>query len=293
MKRFITLLTSVAALALLSCERIIPFNSEDVDPLITLYTTLQPDSFVEASVSRSVGILDQGQPLLLDNAQVWAEDSNGIFLDSLYFLGSGKYRAASLVGQEGQSYQIHAKYPNLTPAYGRATIPFVPAEGAVDSIEAVEGNLNGPGPIALPYVSYSFEVIDDGRPGYYFIEAYERLRGTTTIPNYALEVETDDPYVTGSGFGQFQWKQRIDLSNELFLGGSHTLNIRVYQWEFSGMEILFKLKKVDQATFFYQSSLDQYQRANGNPFTQPVSVYSNVIDGLGVVSAEAYRWILP
>ena len=125
------------------------------------------------------------------------------------------------------------------------------------------------------------------------IEAYERLRGSVTIPEYPITLETDDPLVTGSGFGQNNWDERIDISNEFFLGQSHTLNIRVYQWDQLGMEILFKLKKVDEATFFYERSLDQYQNANGNPFTQPVSVYSNVQNGLGVVAGTSYRWILP
>ena len=293
MKRYILPLLTLAGISFLSCERIIPFESDDVNPLITLYSTLQPDSSVEAFVSRSIGILDQSEPILINSAQVWAEDSNGNFLDSLTFIGLGIYRSTNLSGIEGGKYEIHAAYENLPSVYGSATIPNIPAEGAVDSLDAVEGNFGGPGPSSQPYLSYSFEIIDDGEPGYYFIEAYERLRGTTTIPNYPLEIETDDPYVTGSGFGLNQYKQRVEISNELFLGGSHVLNFRIYQWDFNGMEVLFKLKKVDDATFFYERSLDQYKRANGNPFTQPVSVYSNVTDGLGVVSAEAFRWILP
>ena len=128
----------------------------------------------------------------------------------------------------------------------------------------------------MPYVEYSFEIIDDGEAGYYQIEGYERLRGTFTIPEYPLLIETDDPLVNGSGFGQDKWQQRIDISNEFFLGSTHTMTLRVYQWDLQSMEILFKIKKVDEATFFYERSMDQYQNSNGNPFTQPVSVYSNV-----------------
>ncbi len=287
------LFISVWAVLLWSCERIIPFTAEDSDPLITLYTSLEPGSPVDAFVSRTVGILDQGEPILLNEATVWAEDENGLVLDTLTFIGLGVYRSANLVGQEGQTYEIHASNANLPPVSGSAKIPMIPVEGAVDSLDAFDGSSGGPGPGSMPYVEYSFQIIDDGEPGYYQIEGYERLRGTTTIPDYPMPVETDDPWVNGSGFGQEKWLQRIDISNESFLGSSHTMKIRVYQWDQMSMEILFKLKKVDEATYFYARSLDQYQQTNGNPFTQPVAVYSNVSNGLGVVSGMAYRWIRP
>ena len=279
------------ALVFWSCERIIPFTPEDDQPLITLYSSLEPDAPVEAFVSRSVGILDQGEPILLEDATVWAEDGTGQILDTLAFIGFGQYRSPNLNGVAGQTYVIRASHASLPAVSGSAKIPAIPAEGAVDSLDAFAGG--GPGPGSLPYVEYSFEIIDDGEPGYYQIEGYERLRGTVTIPEYALTIETDDPLVNGSGFGQDKWLSRVDISNEFFLGSTHTMKLRVYHWDQQNMEILFKLKKVDEATFFYQRSLDQYQNANGNPFTQPVSVYSNVLDGLGVVSGTAHRWILP
>lgn len=285
--------TATLALVFWSCERIIPFTPEDDQPLITLYSTLEPDAPVEAFVSRSVGILDQGEPILLEDATVWAEDGNGQILDTLVFIGFGQYRSPNLTGVAGQSYIIRATHPSLPAVSGSAKIPAIPAEGAVDSLDAFDGTSGGPGMTGMPYVEYSFEIIDDGEPGYYQIEGYERLRGTVTIPEYPLTIETDDPLVNGSGFGQDKWLQRVDISNEFFLGSTHTMTLRVYQWDQQSMEILFKLKKVDEATFFYERSLEQYQNANGNPFTQPVSVYSNVLDGLGVVSGTAHRWILP
>ena len=291
--KYVSLTAASLAFVFWSCERIIPFTPDDNEPLITLYSALEPDAPVEAYVSRSVGILDQGEPILLSDAIVWAEDGNGLVLDTLQFIGFGQYRSPNLTGVAGNTYVIHASHTALPSAFGRAKIPSIPNEGAVDSVDAFMGNFGGPGPGSRPYVEYSFEIMDDGEPGYYQIEGYERLRGTTTIPEYSLTLETDDPLVNGSGFGQNNWKQRIDISNEFFLGSTHTMIVRVYQWDQQGMEILFKLKKVDEATFFYDQSFEQYQNANGNPFTQPVAVYSNVSNGLGVVSGMAYRWIMP
>ena len=288
---FSTLL--LTSLLWMGCERIIPFSAEDSTPLVVLYAALEPDMPIEAFVSKSVGILDNGEPILLDDAQVWVEDSLHQVLDTLISMGLGMYRAPNTLGQEGMRYTVHARSSVLAPVFGTAQVPMIPAEGAVDSINYAVGQMGGPGPGSSPFKEYSFQILDDGQPGYYQIEAYDRLRGQVTIPEYSLRIETDDPLVNGSGFGGNQYKDRLDISNASFLGGSHTLTIRVFEWDFTGMEVLFKLKKVDEATFFYQRSWDAYNKANGNPFAQPVSVYSNVTDGLGVVSGMAYRWILP
>ena len=132
---------------------------------ITLYSALEPDAPVEAYVSRSVGILDQGEPILLSDAIVWAEDGNGLVLDTLQFIGFGQYRSPNLTGVAGNTYVIHASHTALPSAFGRAKIPSIPNEGAVDSVDAFMGNFGGPGPGSRPYVEYSFEIIDDGEAG--------------------------------------------------------------------------------------------------------------------------------
>ena len=71
----------------MGCERIIPFSAEDSTPLVVLYAALEPDMPIEAFVSKSVGILDNGEPILLDDAQVWVEDSLHQVLDTLDFYG--------------------------------------------------------------------------------------------------------------------------------------------------------------------------------------------------------------
>jgi hypothetical protein len=45
------------------------------------------------------------------------------------------------------------------------------------------------------------------------------------------------------------------------------------------------LAVTDRAYYLYHQSLQQYQDANGNPFAEPVLVYSNVTGGLGLFAA--------
>ena len=49
----------------------------------------------------------------------------------------------------------------------------------------------------------------------------------------------------------------------------------------SGMQIVFKLTKLDLSSYLYDVSLETYLNSGG-PFTQPVTVYNNVDNGLGV-----------
>jgi hypothetical protein len=47
----------------------------------------------------------------------------------------------------------------------------------------------------------------------------------------------------------------------------------------------FNLAVTDRAYFRYHQSLEQHQDADGNPFAEPVLVYSNVTGGLGIFAA--------
>ncbi|MEN9833435.1 MAG: hypothetical protein RL753_589 [Bacteroidota bacterium] len=81
MKKFA--LAAAAVLVGTSCERIIPFDAEQVDPVLVLYADINPSQSLKAHLSRTVGILDQGEPQRIADAVVWAEDSLGNVLDTL------------------------------------------------------------------------------------------------------------------------------------------------------------------------------------------------------------------
>ena len=128
-----------AACALLvfwtSCERIIPFDPEDSDPVLVLYADLNPNLSLKAHLSASVGILDAGEPRRIGDALVWLEDSAGLVVDTLTPdpIDEGSYRSP-LKPSAGQGYTVKATWRDLPAVSGFARPMALSGSFRMDSI---------------------------------------------------------------------------------------------------------------------------------------------------------------
>jgi hypothetical protein len=123
------------------------------------------------------------------------------------------------------------------------------------------------------------------------IQAYERLVNTITVPEYMMYMESDDPSIISSG-DRWGGDMSLYVSNNLFLGEKRTFNFKVIGYPEPDMQKVFKITKIDNDYYNYLSSFDLYS-SSGGPFSQPVTVYSNVTNGLGLVSGTSALWIAP
>ena len=278
-----------AALTLVSCETIIPFEDKDTQSLITMHAELSEGDSIVAHLSRSVSILDAGGPQILDSAKVLMRLNGGSW-DTLTHLFKGFYApmasSGNLFAQADGFYEFEAYHTGLDSVSGHATVPMKPVVLSVDSINS---GVIPRGGWSYAYREFTLVMSDSGQAGYYRIEAYQRLRGTAIIPSYPLEVGSDDILVSAGGGDQF--KTSLLFSNESFLNTNRSIDVSVYGVEpNSGMEIVFKLTKLDLSSYLYDVTLEKYQMGSG-PFTQSVvTVYNNVENGLGVVSAKSSIW---
>jgi hypothetical protein len=279
-----------AACALLvfwtSCERIIPFDPEDSDPVLVLYADLNPNLSLRAHLSRSVGILDQGDPQRISDAVVWIEDSAGLALDTLTPnpLEAGYYHSP-LKPSAGQGYTVKASWRDLPAVSGFARPMALSGDFGMDSIGFSPGN----GMFVTPHLIYRVAIDDDGVPGFYRLEFYED-QNDTAFGQQVIFAGTDDPLVSQPVFGG-NFGGDISFDNALFLGQKRDLVVRVYKWSLTSPTKM-KVSKVDEASARYRRSFENTQNSGG-PFTQPVPIYSNVQGGFGLVGGEGHLWIRP
>ena len=297
-------------LAFISCERIIPFSPEDTDPKMTVYSLASATGYgvgfgvmtnivdadpIDAVVSRSVGILDNSNPIFLDAATLWVVDNNTSEVDTLVSLGGGgRYRAPNMKVITGHTYNLFGKETGLDEIFATSTVPNLPTDITVIPRDTSLGSGGGPGG-DKPSISFDLEIDDDGEPGYYMIEAYQRPVDSISVPKDMMEIESDDPSFVSIG-SRRSGKNRLYVSNNLFLGEKRTFDIRVSESRDNpvpfSMQKVFKIVKMDNGYYNYLSSFDLYQDSR-NPFTQPVTVYSNITNGLGVFSGTSAMWIAP
>ncbi|CAI8314594.1 MAG: Uncharacterised protein [Owenweeksia sp. TMED14] len=295
------------AFALISCERIIPFSPEDTDPKMTIYSLasvtgygvgfgVMTDSLgsdpIDAVVSRSVGILDNSNPIFLDAATLWVIDINTSEIDTLISLGAeGRYRAPNMKVKSGHVYNLHGKQNGLDTIFASSNVPNVPMNIIITPGDTSLGGGAGPGGGGdKPSISFELEIEDDGGPGYYMIEAYEREINTTGVLGSRVWMDSDDPSFNSANN---RWgSERLYVSNELFLGNKRTFSLKVIGYPEPDVQKLFKITKMGNDYFYFLSSSDLYFNTGG-PFSQPVSVYSNISNGLGVFSGTSAMWFAP
>ena len=59
-----------------------------------------------------------------------------------------------------------------------------------------------------------------------------------------------------------------------------------YEWSYKTLGVRVYLHNISKSYYYYRTSLELYQSASGNPFAQPVQVYSNIENGFGVFAGS-------
>jgi len=85
----------------------------------------------------------------------------------------------------------------------------------------------------------------------------------------------------------------ILIKDDLFKDSSY--NIEVIGGNLndtSNVDIKVKVSTISRDKYFYSQSLYAYENASGNPFAEPVIVYTNVENGQGIFSMEGKTEII-
>jgi hypothetical protein len=104
---------------------------------------------------------------------------------------------------------------------------------------------------------------------------------------------TDEVFQNGGS----PWREQGLFNDLLFNGQNKSLEIEIpnynetgneigYQWSYKTLSLRLYLHNISKSYYYYRTSLELYQSASGNPFAQPVQVYSNIENGFGVFAGS-------
>ena len=79
----------------------------------------------------------------------------------------------------------------------------------------------------------------------------------------------------------------ISFTDAIFNGSLFTFDILIDDFYFSGekmkiQSIYISMSKISQEYYWYETSYQAYLSAQNNMFAQPVQVYTNIENGLGI-----------
>lgn len=294
MKRLLFLLS--ISLAYISCEKVIPFEGDVNTPKLVINSIFQSDSSFKVHVSSSRSVIDTASFKNIDDAIVTIKDRNENIIETLNHVENGFYKGQTFP-QENQTYILEVNHPNYANITASDSLPSPITINSVDTstiIDPINGN--------RLQISMNFDDPENTQ-NYYLIETYS-VNEYLVIKNsdtteYELDTTKQFMVLTDEVFqnGGSPWREQGLFNDLLFNGQNKTLELEIpndswsgsedgYDWSYQTLTLRLYLHNITLSYYYYRTSLELFQNASGNPFAQPVQVFSNVENGFGVFAGS-------
>lgn len=314
----------ILSMALGACESVVDVDIPREAPKLVANAFINPDSVISVRVSRSKFVLDTTALQVVQGAQVSIFEDDQL-RESLRETGKGWY-TSTFQPLEGKEYTLRVEAtPFQTIEASTFIQPKVPIQSLTYQTSQIDhGTIcDGNSCWTMYDTEYQFELTLQDPPGqdhYYEISGFlfheymdEKRDDTgniigwdTLIIKEDIFLGTEDPAITDLEFGfeeDTYYGSTLAFSDNLFKGKSYTVrfNMNYYneghppQAGEHTIELVLLLKTVDEARYRYLRSKEIQSNNEGNPFAEPINVYSNVVNGYGIFasySTDTYRFII-
>ena len=273
MKHSISLILGLIFLSL-GCQQDMVIDLPDAVPKVAVNSIFKTDSVFQVNLSKSRGPLEDTYEITFLNTAVVEIYEGNLRVDSLTNSEAGNYFGTKMP-VPGSTYSLRAFYPGLPEVTAIETLP----QRANFSNVSIKDSAT-----YSQYEGYQAEItftVNDpgGIENYYGVVL--RLIDTivydpnedTIFSDYQQYYNSLDPLLSQGGF----------LDDKTFDGTNRQFKIQVPQYIFDYKGSLFlNIVSVSKKGYDYQKSFSRHQDTQGNPFAEPVQVYSNILDGFGI-----------
>lgn len=282
-----------------SCEKVVPFEGDIDSSKLVINSIFESDSIFKVHVSVSRSVIDTSSFQNIVDAIVKIKDDNGYLVETLNHTNNGFYSGQN-IPEENKSYTLEVEHPNFTNVKASDSLPSPITINNVDTLSIVDpinGNrlqitMNFDDPLNVQ----NFYLIET-----YAVNEYLLVDDLDTI-EYELDTIQQTMFLTDEVFqnGGSPWRDQGLFNDLLFDGQSKILEIEIpsnfkgnedgYEWSYNTIGLKVYLHNISKSYYYYRSSLEQYQNASGNPFAQPVQVFSNVENGFGIFAGSQINY---
>lgn len=263
-----------------NCTKPIEIDLPNIPPKLTVnsFVGLNDSVFVYINLSQSKSSgdnLDTGF-VVLDTAIVTMTDALGNtieFEEDNWELG--KYKAFQLVQNQGV-IEIEVE----TQDYGTATATaMIPSKTVIDTVFYEDSvsifNDEHYGEIRLNFQDNPNEV------NYYAVELLEYWDSRASWEIRSPSSRTSDNLILFNHFG------KVFFNDETINGQNFTLNLAydsysLNNWKIQNTPLKIVLYTIDFPYFEYTKDLNKAFQTQDNPFSEPVIIYSNIENGVGI-----------
>ena len=280
----------------ISCEKVIPFDGDVTIPKLVINSIFVSDSTFKVHVSSSRSVIDTSPFQNIEDAIVTIKDNNGTIIETLNHLDNGFY-AGQTYPSQNQIYTLDVNHPNYNNISASDSLPSPITINNVDTSTIIDP-INGD----RLQITMNFDDPENSQ-NYYLIETYSVneylvIKNSDTT-DYELDTTKQYMVLTDEVFqnGGSPWREQGLFNDLLFNGQNKELELEIpfedyseiesgYEWSYKTLGVRIYLHNISKSYYYYRTSLELYQSASGNPFAQPVQVYSNIENGFGVFAGS-------
>ncbi len=320
--KFLIVILSLLMMISISCETILDFKGKDIKPKIVLYSIVIPDSVITVRLGSSMPVFDPDfKAPKLNNAEVKLFINDG-FVETLQYVGSThgdynrtysfeEFRSGMKVSPRN-NYRIEVKSPGYESVSSDCILPDTVEIISIDTIST----FTQPDPSMQDMPSWrvlncklKFRDPPDTENYYrlyasYMAGYYASDKSQPYSPEYPVYVENyvlwrvggQDPIINtkqDEGFFEDQiYNEYSIFTDELISGKEYILkfSLPVFRGSMGSMDTAYhefahyhiELQSISKELYLYLRSSSAHQMKEGNFFSEPVLVYGNVDNGLGV-----------
>lgn len=290
-KPFFYLIVSLFSVFTFSCETTVEVKLPDQESKIVVNATLSPDSVITVHISKSVGALENKQKSIIYSAKVKLYE-NDVFKEELVLNTQGFFSSPSLFKPSPEkNYKIEVTASNYKSVMAVSKVPSIVIPTSITYIDSAFTE-NDPFSGNKEWYSQIDVTINDDATvtNYYAIQLLQQTPVFDTLDNI-IAYSLNPVYIKTNNPNAEVTDTDCMISDEFFNGSSYKISINVSTYNFANDSIstyYLYFKNVSKELYLYKKTLNKYYNANGNPFAEPVRVYSNVENGMGIFCAYSY-----
>lgn len=267
-----------AGLLFSSCEKFIDYDVPEHNPRLVVISGFQPDEPWSVFVSHSISSFDNEDFSKIKNANVMVKSTDGTYATTLTYSNLSERYISTGAPEAGKAYEIEVSasgYPSVTSENK------IPGPVTLISLDTLEGFHNGEftSDFELKFTNQA------GEDNFFMIQLYS-LETYTWKEQYEnlIPIQSDDPNVdkiSDDDYGD----DFLLLKDQNFDGQEYTFRFYTpYYSIYYGKGAQYKVKvfSCSEEFYRYQKTARQYQLTNDNPFSQPVQIFSNIENGIGI-----------
>lgn len=301
----------VTVFAFTACDRELEYDVPTSPPQLVVNSVFTQDSLwqIEVSNSANPGQGNQIQYLLDCEIKLKQNDKEikdiNLFSKTEVKMINGEpqdvirqyYGTTTTIAEVGKEYNIEVTHPNYKSAKGKGYIPypagiqFLNLNGNTDIID-VDGK-------AFRKIAFQLQN-NSTQKGYFAIQVLFGKDGDKQrIEFFANDPIFNENQIFDTGDRQnengkyYDTNQGIFFSSESFTSQAHNFDIFVeshYLNPDDDFEV--RILTFTKELYEYSTALQRQQAVSGNPFAEPVQVYSNIHNGFGIFNGYALSSIL-